>query len=189
MDDRFRRAGIEYRVSNPLAEGVSEPIEPASVLRRRVEEYAESIATAVGYRPGVPMADVVRRLGGRVTYLGLDEVSDAAGSIYVHAERDFDILLPAYTPPTRDQFTIAHELGHYFLHANHPRGFRPIIADRLGGGRLEWEANWFAAGFLMPQAEFCEVADRLADDTGGLAAHFMVSFAAADVRLKALRHG
>lgn len=59
---------------------------------------------------------------------------------------------------TRKRFTIAHELGHFFLHKGEPvhidRGFR--VNFRNGNSSLavdfeEVEANAFAAALLMPE--------------------------------------
>lgn len=50
----------------------------------------------------------------------------------------------------RDRFTLAHEIGHYFMHNN-------IMLSRVESGiRIpayrdpEWQANTFAAALLMP---------------------------------------
>lgn len=72
-----------------------------------------------------------------------------SGSIYVHAKEKFDIVIPKFTSPIRDRFTIAHEIGHYYLHSF--AGDKKIWADRKGSGPAECEANWFAASFLMPK--------------------------------------
>lgn len=56
----------------------------------------------------------------------------------------------ARTGVGRDRFTIMHEMGHYFLHDN------GTIAMARGDEKLktyeepEWQANVFAAEFLMP---------------------------------------
>jgi Zn-dependent peptidase ImmA (M78 family) len=55
----------------------------------------------------------------------------------------------------RDNFTIAHELGHYILHSDF--GKKPAVFKRCGSDRLECEANWFAGAFLMPEEEFKKV--------------------------------
>ena len=88
-----------------------------------------------------------------------------SGAIYVHGRGDFDIVLPQFTSPLRDRFTIGHELGHYFLHSR--QGERPLVAYRQGSGRLEWEANWFAAGLLMPKDEFLRAAKPLPERSAG----------------------
>ncbi|MEI6222955.1 MAG: ImmA/IrrE family metallo-endopeptidase [bacterium] len=75
----------------------------------------------------------------------------------------FAILINSVKPLTRQNFTIAHELGHYFLHQDEIK--KKLIvdndsvfeADRMlfrnddaESTRLEIEANSFAASFLMP---------------------------------------
>ena len=59
-----------------------------------------------------------------------------------------------------------------------------MVAQRFGSTRVEWEANWFAAGFLMPAAEFTSVCR--AADLAEAARHFKVSVPAAEARAKAL---
>ena len=100
------------------------------------------------------LEQTVQRIGGEIKYLedGFiedDNLSLESGSLLVHDITDFTIILPSFTSRLRDRFTIGHELGHYFLHSS--QGQRPILASRYGSGRLEWEANWFSAGFLMPE--------------------------------------
>lgn len=58
----------------------------------------------------------------------------------------------------RQNFTIAHELGHYAL--KHPLQRKSFICDtgcidegENTGGRLEKEANYFAACLLMPKSK------------------------------------
>ena len=58
---------------------------------------------------------------------------------------------------TRKRFTIAHELGHYFIHANNQLFVDKVFAVKLRDHRSseavsieEIEANAFAAELLMP---------------------------------------
>ena len=113
--------------------GLTKGTAPANRSRRRFGRFV---------RPGQSLVDVVERLGGQIHYQELDDWIDEGGSILVHGAHDFDILLPLYTSPLRDQFTIGHELGHYFLHSK--QGQRPLIAHRhaAASDRSEWEANW-----------------------------------------------
>lgn len=171
----YRRANIEY--------SAGDAIEPSNLSKARVEQYAEQVAKKVRFRPGENPATLVRRLKGEIHYHDMDEWLHEDGSIFVHGESDFDILLPHYTSPLRDRFTVAHELGHYFLHSN--QGYQPIIAYRKGSTRIEWEANWFAAALLMPRADFKAVCDKT-DDLAVIATKFGVSIDAARVRRNAL---
>ncbi|OFI48337.1 hypothetical protein BG261_08630 [Floricoccus tropicus] len=55
----------------------------------------------------------------------------------------------------RDKFTLAHELGHLFLHYDPERP--ELIYSRKGTGKIEYEANEFAAAFLMPEDIYRQV--------------------------------
>lgn len=57
--------------------------------------------------------------------------------------------------PNRQRFTIAHEIGHYFLHREHS-SFEDGLLFRKTAGRnaQEDEANYFASLLLMPSVEF-----------------------------------
>lgn len=91
---------------------------------------------------------------------------------------------------TRQLFTVAHELGHYFLN---PRKSTDVFyrnqlnqfEDHFDNG--EQEANWFAASLLMPKELVEKVWKEEKKDEEILAARFGVSASAAHWRLKNLR--
>ena len=83
-------------------------------------------------------------------------------------------------PPTRQQFHIAHELGHCILH---PRG---IYAYGHGKDRFEREANIAAAEILMPEVEVRRVAKEKGVAPATLSRVFGVSRAAMRVRIEEL---
>lgn len=59
--------------------------------------------------------------------------------------------------PKRQRFTMAHELGHYFLHKDTEGELEDTILFRsegYGDKGIESEANKFAAQLLMPESEF-----------------------------------
>ncbi len=172
---------MNFRRNLTYVEG--DQIQPSNVRKPQIEEYSANLAKLASFRPGDDPASLVVRLGGRIHYQSIDEWVGEDGSIFVHCESDFDVILPHYTSPLRDRFTVAHELGHYFLHSG--QGETPIIAYRKGTGRLEWEANWFAAGLLMPSAQFKERA-AATSSLEVLAAFFGVSVDAARVRKESL---
>ena len=64
-----------------------------------------------------------------------------------------------------------------------------MVADRYGGGLVEWQANWFAASFLMPAKEFKAALKKTDANIFTVAKKFNVSIAAAFTRAKALRLG
>ncbi len=142
------------------------------------------MAQALTFRVGEPIGEMVERLGGSIHFEPADEWFAEDGSIYVHGETEFDIVLPSFTSPLRDRFTTAHELGHYFLHSR--QGEKPIIAFRSGSNRIEWEANWFAAELLMPCHEFLAEMQQ-GKSIADLAVKFYVSEDAARVRNESLK--
>ncbi|WP_161949177.1 ImmA/IrrE family metallo-endopeptidase [Desulfomicrobium norvegicum] len=97
----------------------------------------------------------------------------------------FVIFLPLSSSKARDNFTVAHELGHFFLHTE-DKGDEILRFTRRGSNRREWEANWFAAELLMPEREFKKAVLELGCDEIELASKFDVSVAAASVRLSSL---
>ncbi|MEN3942514.1 ImmA/IrrE family metallo-endopeptidase [Prosthecobacter sp. SYSU 5D2] len=164
----------------------SEPI-PANATKAAVDTYAGQVADALGYKPGINLDDLVARLGGRVEHDAW-ELSEGSGSLEVFPDGKpaFIIRLPYFAGRLRNRFTIAHELGHYFLHSN--GGKNPIRIFREGSDRCEWEANWFAAGFLLPAGRFREDWTRLRS-ISGLADLYQVSQAVIEIRLKTLALG
>lgn len=153
--------------------------------KSNIEAFAEGFARRIGLKPGGSLEPVVAGLGGRVTFQSFSELdASAQASIRVHDAGNFDIYLADYTTVEQDRFSIAHELGHYLLH--YPLGKGPMRAERFGATRAEWEANWFAAGLLMPTASFKAAFRKSQGDLTRVAAQFMVSKAAARARAKSL---
>lgn len=97
--------------------------------------------------------------------------------------------------PGRRRFTIAHELGHWCLHATTADpSARFCRADDVGAGaaqlnrvvRLEREANRFGAALLMPEERVRELAARTRLSVPLLARRFGVSAPAMQLRLETL---
>jgi len=65
-------------------------------------------------------------------------------------------------------------------------GETPLFATRQAGNRAEWEANWFAAAFLMPAGQFVDVWNESGGSIGRLINHFQVSGGAIEIRRKTL---
>jgi IrrE N-terminal-like domain len=77
------------------------------------------------------------------------------------------LLFEQFDPVVRQQFSIAHELGHYFLHARRNGSSVPIayhrcdqrrvdaepVLDNTEAGDIEAEADAFAGAFLLPENE------------------------------------
>jgi hypothetical protein len=91
----------------------------------------------------------------------------------------------------RINFTLAHEFGHYLLHrADHPNGIRcgeqDVVRWDSAYGRIEHQANRFAANLLMPLDDFRRQIDACSkvdlDLISGCADRYRVSLIAAILR-------
>lgn len=100
--------------------------------------------------------------------------------------------------PQRKRFTIAHELGHLFLHLHSDgdyidpqetidmfRGTEQFDAEMPDERRKEIQANAFAAALLMPEPYVREYYSKV-PDVSALARIFDVSVPAMEVRLTQL---
>ncbi|MFE0473233.1 ImmA/IrrE family metallo-endopeptidase [Streptomyces sp. NPDC058947] len=105
-------------------------------------------------KPPIPIEEIARAEGILITRKAFD------GTRSGFALRDGAtriIGINSATSPRRQRFTVAHELGHLFLHQG-----KPLIVDHsvrvdwrderssLGTDKEEMEANAFAAEVLMP---------------------------------------
>lgn len=94
----------------------------------------------------------------------------------------------------RRRFTVAHELGHWLLHAqrgdkkNFERFCRaPDLDPGADPEKQEGEANAFAAALLMPEEIISTIAPECGFNLGLLAAQFDVSVPALELRLTTLK--
>lgn len=147
-----------------------------------------------------------------VTSLGIDLRREAmedevSGLLVIKSGRSM-ILVNADHPPNRQRFTVAHEIGHFVLHAQRSvdslyvdrrfatfqPGQQPVYtrATNSGDPKQEREANKFAADLLMPKELILESIRRNAldpsdeQDVGRLAGTFLVSEQAMLYRLQNL---
>jgi len=145
---------------------------------------------------------VVEALGGRLNVISPWEANWGDGIIKILPKgqgHSFEILLPTSTSPKRDVFTVSHELGHLFLHFEYPSEtgkwkefsegdgfeFKDSVMFRSGVNSSEYEANEFAASFLMPKQKFDEVVtveEISKNGFDGIADRFGVSFDAVKTR-------
>ena len=179
----LRHPGIDY------LEG--ERLRPSGKSKAEVYRLAEKFSSDVFAWTYENVGDLIRNYGGRIVYQPFQWAdAEVSGTIYVHGKQNFDIVLTQGTSPARERFTIAHEFGHYILHSN--QGQHPMVAPRMAteqsiARRLEWEANWFAGGMLMPSGVFRQAFRDEGGDLLRVAQKFQVSVAAARVRAKQLR--
>lgn len=172
------------------------PPRPLRASRETIEKYAEVIArNCLELSYGDDIQHAVIKAGGKIVIGSTGENTSNSGSLIARSRNDFTIYLSPFTSLLRDRFTIAHELGHLFLHLENSREGNPsasMYATRYvdekneEAMRAEWEANWFAAALLMPATKFAEVYKINGDDLTKTADFFKVSSAAASVRANSL---
>ena len=154
----------------------------ANASRESVFRFAEMISNNHNIDGATDFYELSRKFGARFSFVEYFELKAQDGSIFVHSIGEMDIVLPVFTGANRDRFTIAHELGHYLMHTPKSQAY----ALRRDSTPVEWEANWFASGLMMPTKKFKEASERN-DDTAWLSAVFGVSRQAAQVRLSIFR--
>lgn len=158
------------------------PASPSNLSNSAIEAYVEKIANAHQLPSDSPrdVVDFARNLGGEIEY------ADGAESLHVFDKGKFTIRVPYYTSTARDRFTIAHELGHYFLHYRLPELSGEQGFGRGDRNRAETEANVFASCLLMPRELFSSTWNRFECNAWRVARYFGVSPAAATVRADVL---
>lgn len=163
-------------------------------LRKVINEIAELVRKV--YNVDGPVSDIdsiVNRMGGRIIEdPTIDDFSD--GQIRKISDREFEIIVSPFQSLERRNFTIAHELGHLFLHmgfmtdADKWRNQSEEVYYRNGNSELEYQANEFAAAFLMPRKDYKDELDEHTEgnmvNTEEIARHFCVSIDAAANRGK-----
>lgn len=128
---------------------------------------------------------LVRALGIKLVYKSLAD--DISGHLQQSDDGQWLITVNALHHPNRRRFTIAHELGHYFLHSRDQNDFVDKILFRSSDSDpIEREANVFAAELLMPSAEFQNLIKQGTTMVEHLAQRFNVSAMAVRVRAKEL---
>lgn len=141
----------------------------------------------------VDVESVTQRLGAHIVY---DDLEDDVSGFLLREKGISTIAINRKHHPNRQRFTLAHECGHLFLHAQEGDRlwldktlfFRDDL--RTGDHFSEIQANQFAAGLLMPEellkvslGESGPVSDM---DVVRLALKFQVSERAMTVRLISL---
>ena len=149
--------------------------------------------------PITNMIDVVTKLGGIVIEsdeIGLysDGYIEKNLSKSIQSDYNFTIVIPSNQSDNRQNFTIAHELGHLFLHMGYYIDEELWLSDnnmsfnRMGHSETELQANEFAAALLMPKKEYKKILDKNTVGntayTSKIAEYFHVSVDAASNRGK-----
>lgn len=161
-------------------------------MRTLIDELTQDIISI--YDISIPIQDidlVVRNIGGSI--VETSELSEYSDGFIRKIDDSFEIVVSRQQPENRRNFTVAHELGHLFLHMGYeidPDKWdgRQNTYYRKGNSNEEYEANEFAAALLMPRAEYKRVMDMYTEGqfvhTARIAEAFNVSVNAASNRGK-----
>lgn len=168
-----------------LRRNVTAPRPPAEYSPEIAARDAHRIADSRGLRC-VPfdVAGLAASIGIQIEYVPM---SDDISGFLRQRNGDWIIGVNSLHHRNRQRFTIAHELGHYFLHRD-VGGFedRALFRRELQFDRRESEANSFASKLLMPETEFRTFVLARRPSMSITAQHFGVSEAAARYRADAL---
>lgn len=143
---------------------------------------------------------LVRRIAeGEKIELREAELRDVSGALYKN-DGKWILVVNSGDATARKIFTIAHELGHYFLHKKNSDQFVDgglvnsfyLRSETEKFNRAELEANEFAGNLLMPKKEIEAIMAGKEvfsyEDVALLASKFGVSDFAMNTRLKNLNY-
>ncbi len=155
------------------------------------------------YRLPVDVDALAKSLGIEVTYSSLED--DYSGLLVIRNGTAAAYINSSHHP-NRQRFSLAHEIGHFVLHERQQTAIENAYVDKamrlyhradrrdLGqSGKMEWEANLFAAALLMPEEllrskvldEGYDLEDEL--DVSRLAVVLKVSEQALSIRLTKMK--
>jgi Zn-dependent peptidase ImmA (M78 family) len=138
-----------------------------NIDRERINNLATKIRLALDIAaPPYDPHEAIIKLHGKVLY----DIQDLYTDAYIEKlnNEEFCIHLNQNRHKNRERFTLAHELGHLFMHMgylidsakwNSLSKIEESVFYRDNSYSIdEYEANEFAASFLMPKDEFIDVA-------------------------------
>lgn len=166
-----------------------------NIMGKQINRKAECLYNLIGKEPGFDIFKAVRDLGGTIKIVAANELGLGVDAKIVVYDEDggFEILCAPDLGDEYTRFCIAHELGHLFLHmVKKDENGKPQIIEKsfcrnndLYNLR-EWEAEEFAAAFLMPEEEFKSYISVVDGDISEIAKKFKVSPQSVLMRCKRL---
>lgn len=131
-------------------------------MRIKINDIADIILKTL--KIPVPIIDIetlVNELRGQV--IRKDNLQINADGKIRRNQNGFIIEIPYTENKCRERFTIAHELGHLFLHMGYLideelwNANEDAVYFRKDYGEMEYQAHEFAAAILMPRNKFFSV--------------------------------
>lgn len=155
------------------------------------DEAKKILADNYVTQPPVPVFDIARKNGLKIDVTHFPVQYGHIRGFITNEQSAYVMYVNADDSQREQNFTIAHELGHWKLHKgelekdlNKSILFRISIAD-LNKDELEKQANLFAANLLIPDDLYFKYKDDL--DQRGLADKFGVSEDVIGYRLQLLK--
>lgn len=160
-------------------------------LQKRIESLLKK------YRNFTPI-EIADDLGIKIAYIDVDD-NDFSGAILKIEDGTIALFVNKNDSKNRQLFTIAHELGHFFMHTDDVLR-KGIVSYRDASvytkyneaeRKREEEANHFAAEILMPKKIFIEFYNEysfmnITDLVSKMAKFFNVSEKAIKIRMSYL---
>jgi len=175
----------DFSIFTPMKDISCKQPKPCRATVREISIFAEKIANALALSPGADLEPIIERLNGKIEYLPFTERRSKQASITVKKGGEFTIRLHPFLFPLQKRMSIAHELGHLFLHSRYGEVALQAYHDSEEENELvEDEAYEFACEFLMPKKSLRKVAKCFNNDTVKVAAYFMVPEAVVWQRIK-----
>ena len=117
-------------------------ISPVTAAKELIQKYTITSAP-------VDVESICCEEGIRIISMDMHEIEDIAkkpiaGAIQKHPQFGYTILVNESDIAVRQRFTIAHELGHFFLHMDKDAQENKIITS--------FRMDSFAANLLMPES-------------------------------------
>lgn len=164
-----------------------------SNVREDLEELTTQILIDNDMLNKVPVDVVSIAKNYNISAYAADLEKKVSGAIkYDHKTDKFEIIVNKNHSGTRKRFTLAHELGHYFLHEDMLKSsdlhidtlYRVAMQVDTETKEQEKEVDYFAGALLMNKMSIEKLYDSYS--VGELADIFGVSYSAMTVRLNIL---
>lgn len=166
--------------------------------KKYIKDITKIISDFFSLSTPVDLNKLILNLNGTILYDTL-ELNGMDAMIKKRGESSFEIHLSSFQSDMRKRFSIAHELGHLFLHMGYLIDIEKwnTMDEKISFQRSnrftpkELEANEFAAILLMPESEFKKKSFEYLGmndvfDIKAIAECFEVSVEAASLRGKKL---
>ncbi|AYD39607.1 ImmA/IrrE family metallo-endopeptidase [Clostridium fermenticellae] len=144
--------------------------------------------------------ELIKQLGGKIVHDNsiqsfIDDFDAKIVKANYDDEEQFIVTIADFKHMNRKRFSMAHELGHLFLHMNFlKKDYWCNNLDAVGSERYRYghsmeekEADEFAAAFLMPKNQFKCIAKENDYNIEKIAKIFGVSRQAATIRANNLK--